>query len=501
MAEPADYWLQGLQVGNTWAAQRSRNRESQDRRDMAQTELAARFGDDTVFGKDGKVDVFGSAAKKRIREEARIRAEAEGTLRAWDDSPIGPKPAQPAPVAPKFTPLEPGDPGMSGSQMMPSPEDFPMGLPAAAAPVAGVAAPVAAPTNRLQIPEEIAGNPYALGAFARQREQVAQERRLTAEQARRVKAEEMARQEDIYQRYGSSVVTGPDGEVDIPASAQAAEKGRQDAIRLAAIGEQAGTLGKAGPPTPEQEASADYQLGLTKGVARRTPIEARQDLAEFNAEAKKDVKEMDIQARSRIENNKIALKRELGLNAPRKMSLEDQTFVRDITHDVATKEEIASALDKNIEQLSNEEIDPYVRRQAGLNILKTLNSAEGKDAVGEGEAKRLGDFLQYQINPLKVFETGRYFGMDMPRFIQQVSLKTEELKQRAADGRVKLNEIATRNNAPSDSVVTQALVDSKPAAASTAPANPVKVNTQSEYDALPKGSKYIDSTGAIKRKK
>jgi hypothetical protein len=177
MAEPADYWLQGLQVGNTWAAQRSRNRESQDRRDMAQTELAARFGDDTVFGKDGKVDVFGSAAKKRIREEARIRAEAEGTLRAWDDSPIGPKQAQPAPAAPKFTPLEPGDPGMSGSQMMPSADDFPMGPPPAAAPVAGVAAPVAAPTNRLQIPEEIAGNPYALGAFARQREQVAQEQR------------------------------------------------------------------------------------------------------------------------------------------------------------------------------------------------------------------------------------------------------------------------------------------------------------------------------------
>jgi hypothetical protein len=95
----------------------------------------------------------------------------------------------------------------------------------------------------------------------------------------------------------------------------------------------------------------------------------------------------------------------------------------------------------DISILEDPTIDDYVKRASAQNILKVLNSAEGKDAVGVEEAKRLGQFLEFQINPIRAISTGRAFGTDMPRFIEQISIKKGELDTRVDQSMVRINDI------------------------------------------------------------
>ncbi len=82
-----------------------------------------------------------------------------------------------------------------------------------------------------------------------------------------------------------------------------------------------------------------------------------------------------------------------------------------------------------------------MKRASAQNILKILNSAEGKDAVGVEESKRLGQFLEFQLNPVKGFATGRVFGTDLPRFVEQIQIKKDELDTRVSEGMNRVNSI------------------------------------------------------------
>jgi len=128
-------------------------------------------------------------------------------------------------------------------------------------------------------------------------------------------------------------------------------------------------------------------------------------------------------------------------NGEVKLNAVDDRLVKKAADDIANKQGISDAIGYEIGVLDDPSIDEYVKRASAQNILKILNSAEGKDAVGVEESKRLGQFLEFQLNPVKGLATGRLFGTDLPRFVEQISIKKEELDTRVNEGMNRVNSI------------------------------------------------------------
>jgi hypothetical protein len=128
-------------------------------------------------------------------------------------------------------------------------------------------------------------------------------------------------------------------------------------------------------------------------------------------------------------------------NGEIKLNAVDDRLVKKAADDIANKQGISDAIGYEIGVLDDPSIDEYVKRASAQNILKILNSAEGKDAVGVEESKRLGQFLEFQLNPVRGLATGRLFGTDLPRFVDQISIKKEELDTRVNEGMNRVNSI------------------------------------------------------------
>jgi hypothetical protein len=75
--------LSGFQIGNTWSAGQRENRKMASDEKTKKQRLEAHFGDDTVYDDNGEVDIVGSAAKQRLRDEAQRMSKATGTLNAF----------------------------------------------------------------------------------------------------------------------------------------------------------------------------------------------------------------------------------------------------------------------------------------------------------------------------------------------------------------------------------------------------------------------------------
>lgn len=131
-----------------------------------------------------------------------------------------------------------------------------------------------------------------------------------------------------------------------------------------------------------------------------------------------------------------------------KLNAVDDRLVKKAADDIANKQGISDAIEYEIGVLDDPSIDEYVKRASAQNILKILNSAEGKDAVGVEESKRLGQFLEFQLNPVKGFATGRLFGTDLPRFVDQIQIKKDELDTRVSEGMNRVNNIYKKYGKP-----------------------------------------------------
>lgn len=426
----------GFQIGTGWAAQRQHNRQqgfdNSLRTKQAQDHLKVAFGEATVLDERGNVDVVASAAKQKQVADAAGVNKAQGYIAGatdWRDEAAAPPPQQ------FSTPMEPGDPGYTtvpgpdgspmkvrtpGAQMMPDPESYPAGPPNQAQPPTAVPAP--GPQNQIndvlnRLPPNIRNNPDALSGFVTglatsEQRRLKREAEIRAEAQKIVGSQEKMKQiEALIQGRKDTATQNNDTKKTIAADNIT---GRKDVAVL---------------NTDTRKAITADSITGRKDVAELN-IAGRDALADKNIDARSENTDKLIAGRVTVAGMKLS-----GAGGEPKLNTADNVAVKKLEEDVVTKERIAGAIDANIAQLTNDKTDPYVRRQAGLSILKTLNSAEGKDAVGAEEAKRLGQFLQYQINPIEVLKTGRVFGTDMPRFIQQITLKRDELKGRAETGR------------------------------------------------------------------
>jgi hypothetical protein len=105
-----------------------------------------------------------------------------------------------------------------------------------------------------------------------------------------------------------------------------------------------------------------------------------------------------------------------------------QTQQQDLGKKSANLYSVKVAMDKAHQQLTDPNLSEEEKIKAGQGLLKLLNSAEGADAVGAEEAKRIGSFLENKM--FNFFEPGSMFGRDLDLFSDQVKNNSALLAER-----------------------------------------------------------------------
>lgn len=116
---------------------------------------------------------------------------------------------------------------------------------------------------------------------------------------------------------------------------------------------------------------------------------------------------------------------------------------------------VKAGIDASLKQLNDPNVSEDQKVKVGQGLLKLLNSAEGSDAVGAEESKRLGSFLEYKF--LNVKEPGSFIGRDIDLFTQQVANKSDEIGTR-----ISTNEMAAQKLLEGSSLGTQVATQEPP---------------------------------------
>ncbi len=121
----------------------------------------------------------------------------------------------------------------------------------------------------------------------------------------------------------------------------------------------------------------------------------------------------------------------------------NQEVIKDLSKSNATKIDIKNEIDTALEVLKSPQVSEEQKIAAGENLFKTLNSTQGKDAVGAEEAKRLGSFLQYKMANLTA--PGSFWGRDLDEFTDQVAIQSARLGQAVVKNESKIQNLYGRN--------------------------------------------------------
>ncbi len=113
---------------------------------------------------------------------------------------------------------------------------------------------------------------------------------------------------------------------------------------------------------------------------------------------------------------------------------------------------VKTAMDEALLKLNDPNKTEEQKIKIGQGLLKLLNSAEGSDAVGAEESKRIGDYLEYAMGNI-TGPGGLRIGRDLPGFIDQVSDYAELLGQRVKAGDKAME--AIRQGTPLSQIGTQ----------------------------------------------
>jgi len=107
------------------------------------------------------------------------------------------------------------------------------------------------------------------------------------------------------------------------------------------------------------------------------------------------------------------------------LSKDDQNVISELSKKNASKISIANQIDAVLENWDSLPDDQKVTQ--GRQLLKTLNSTEGADAIGSEEAKRLGQKLEFVLipRPSTNFQAGR----DLKGFFKQASDTSKSVRR------------------------------------------------------------------------
>lgn len=126
----------------------------------------------------------------------------------------------------------------------------------------------------------------------------------------------------------------------------------------------------------------------------------------------------------------------------------DQIIVTDLTKDIAGKASIANMIDSQLANFKKswQDGNKDLAIQQGNEMLKALNSDQGKDAVGAEEAKRLAAFLEYQV--LNFTGPGDVFGRNLDQFYSQAAQKTNAIKNTIKSNQKIIDDIYAGKGSP-----------------------------------------------------
>lgn len=99
-----------------------------------------------------------------------------------------------------------------------------------------------------------------------------------------------------------------------------------------------------------------------------------------------------------------------------RLPVENQVQIKSLATDAGKKTSIRNDITTAIERMKKIK-DEDLQIQAGMGLIKTLNSRHGPDATGVEEVARLAPFLNYQ--KFNFTGVGPKFGRDIPAFISQ----------------------------------------------------------------------------------
>jgi hypothetical protein len=108
------------------------------------------------------------------------------------------------------------------------------------------------------------------------------------------------------------------------------------------------------------------------------------------------------------------------------LPVENQEQIKDLARGVANQKKIKASIDSALSALNDPNLNELQKVKIGQNLLKTLNSEQGQDAVGAEESKRLGSLLEYKI--ANFTQPGSFIGRDLDAFIDQVAIQSERLQ-------------------------------------------------------------------------
>lgn len=185
-----------------------------------------------------------------------------------------------------------------------------------------------------------------------------------------------------------------------------------------------------------------------------------------------------------------------------KLNAVDDRLVKKAADDIANKQTISDAIAYEIGVLEDDTVQDYVKLNSANTIAKVLNSAEGKDAVGVEESKRLLGELDL-LNFRRAWESKdptKLLGADMGSFIEKLKLKQGELDSRVKQNMGRVNSIyqkygkeipAGTSQTPSRSTMITA--PAPQAAGSTNVPAISEISFKSTAEARAKGKKSGDS--------
>ena len=229
-------------------------------------------------------------------------------------------------------------------------------------------------------------------------------------------------------------------------TAKLAYQKEKDAARLALDRDEFG-LKKETQLGNLEVSKSNLQRLISEGASQSAISAAR---LEYQKE--KDAEEMGLKReelklkriRSSQLGEQIAINREKLLKSANptqvKLNAFDNTTVNKIAMDIANKDTIAEAIGYEIGILEDDTVQDYVKLNSANSIAKVLNSAEGKDAVGVEESKRLLGALDL-FSVTRKFQGGTLIGPDMDSFVEQLKIKKGELDTRVLAGKKRVNTI------------------------------------------------------------
>jgi len=127
----------------------------------------------------------------------------------------------------------------------------------------------------------------------------------------------------------------------------------------------------------------------------------------------------------------------VGANKLDKKIIETQAV--DTAKSVSGLSKVKAAMDNALVVMNDPTVSQDQKIKTGQSLFKLLNSAEGSDAVGAEEARRIGSFLEFNL--ANFTQPGAFFGRDVDGFIQQIGNYSSLLGERIVSGNKSLEDL------------------------------------------------------------